>query len=41
MARLMKEWTIDRFGASNLKLTERRVPEAGPGRCSFARPPCR
>lgn len=31
MARLMKEWTIDRFGAANLKLTERRVPEAGPG----------
>ncbi len=31
MARLMKAWTIDSFGASNLKVTERRVPEAGPG----------
>lgn len=31
MARLMKEWTIDTFGASNLKVTERRVPEPGAG----------
>ena len=31
MARLMKEWTIDALGAENLKITERRVPEAGPG----------
>lgn len=31
MARLMKEWTIDALGAENLKITERRVPEPGPG----------
>lgn len=31
MARLMKEWTIDELGARNLKLTERPVPQAGPG----------
>ncbi|HEV7306817.1 MAG TPA: NAD(P)-dependent alcohol dehydrogenase [Ensifer sp.] len=31
MARLMKEWAIDTFGAKNLKIAERAVPEAGPG----------
>ncbi|OCP02375.1 MULTISPECIES: NAD(P)-dependent alcohol dehydrogenase [unclassified Ensifer] len=31
MARLMKAWTIDTLGAENLKITERPVPEAGPG----------
>ncbi|MEI2300656.1 zinc-dependent alcohol dehydrogenase family protein [Ensifer sp. MJa1] len=31
MTRWMKEWTIDRFGAQNLRLSERTVPEAGPG----------
>ncbi len=31
MAGLMKQWTIDALGAQNLKLTERAIPEAGPG----------
>ncbi|HEV7319934.1 MAG TPA: NAD(P)-dependent alcohol dehydrogenase [Ensifer sp.] len=31
MARLMKEWTVDALGAQNLKITERAVPEPGPG----------